>query len=127
MSEKASEKSNMSRVEFAQYALRNHIAPASAGSVKARLRLATRRLGWSANRIRDAWYADPRISLSADEIRKIEEQTGLRYGREELRTNQDLIDTATALLDGMDADFHRPFLAAMRAFIGAVDRSGTRG
>jgi hypothetical protein len=117
----------MSSVEFTQYALRNHIAPPSIGSVKARLRLASRRLNWSANRTRDAWYADPRISISADEIKAIEEKTGLRYGREELRTNQDLIDTATALLEGADPDFHRPFLAAMRAFISALDRSRTSG
>lgn len=120
MSDFRVEKSKMSSVEFAQYALRNHVAPPSAGSVKARLRLASHRLGWSANRTRDAWYADPRISLSADEIREIEDKTGLRYGREELRTNQDLIDTATALLEGADPDFHRPFLAAMRAFMGAL-------
>jgi len=127
MSDIRVEKSKMSSVEFAQYALRNHVAPPSAGSVKARLRLASRRLNWSANRTRDAWYADPRISLSADEIREIEDKTGLRYGREELRTNQDLIDTATALLEGADPDFHRPFLAAMRAFMGALAGPGTEG
>lgn len=127
MSEKASEKSNMSSVEFAQYALRNHVAPASAGSVKTRLRLASRRLGWTQNRIRDAWYADPRISLSADEIHEIEEKTGLRYGREELRTNQDLIDAATALLVDVDPNFHGPFVAALRALAGAFDRSRTGG
>lgn len=126
MSDFRTEKSNMSSVEFAQYAIRNHIAPASAGSVKARLRLAARRLGWTHNRIRDAWYADPRISISADEIRKIEEQTGLRYGREELRTNQDLIDTATALLVGVDPDFHGPVVAALRAFAGALAGSRTQ-
>lgn len=127
MSEKASEKSNMSSVEFAQHALRHHIAPPSVGSVKARLRIAARRLGWRATRTRDAWYAHPRIEISADEIRKIEETTGLRYGREELRANQDLIDTAADLLADMDPNFHRPFLAAMRAFIGAVDRPGIEG
>src|SRR5690606_20312953 len=85
MSEKASEKSKMSSVEFVQTALRDHIAPPSTGSVKARLRLAARALGWSQNRVKDAWYADPRISISADEIRKVEEISGLRYGRQELQ------------------------------------------
>lgn len=122
-----SEKSKMSCVEFVQSALREEVAPPSFGSTKARIRHASRKLGWSANRTKDAWYADPRISLSADEIREIEQKTGLRYGREELRTNQDLIDTATALLEGADPDFHRPFLAAMRAFMGALAGSRTEG
>ena len=82
MSEKRSEKSEMSSVEFAQCALRERVSPPSVGSVKARLRHAARSLGWSQNRVKDIWYADPRISISADEIRKIEETTGLHYGRE---------------------------------------------
>ncbi len=127
MSEKQSEKSDMSAVEFTQYALRNHIAPPNMGSVKARVRLAARRLGWTHNRVRDAWYADGRISISADELRTIEEQTGLRYGREELRTIDELINRADALMDGPDADFYRPFLAAMRAAVRLVDRSRTEG
>ena len=123
MSDNAVEKSDMSSVEFTQYALRNHIAPPSIGSVKARLRLASRRLGWTYNRVRDAWYADPRISISADEIRKIEEQTGLRYGREELRTITEIINRADALLDGPEADFFRPFVDAIRAMARLADRS----
>lgn len=126
MSDKAVEKSEMSAVEFTQYALRNHVAPPDMGSVKARLRLASRRLGWTHNRTRDAWYADPRISISADELRQIEEQTGLRYGREELRTIDELINRADALLEGPEADFYRPFLAAMRAAARLVDRSGAK-
>ena len=125
MSDTAVEKSDMSSVEFTQYALRNHIAPPSIGSVKARLRLASRRLSWTYNRVRDAWYADPRISISADEIRKIEEQTGLRYGREELRTITEIINRADALLDGPEADFFRPFVDAVRAMARLADRSRT--
>lgn len=127
MSDNAVEKSDMSSVEFTQYALRNHVAPPSIGSVKARIRLASRRLGWSYNRVRDAWYADHRISISADEIRTIEEKTGLRYGREELRTVTELINRADALLDGPEADFFRPFVDAMRAVARLADRSRTPG
>lgn len=127
MSEKQLEKSEMSCVEFGQYALRNHVAPPSIGSVKARLRYATRQLGWSANRVKDAWYADPRISLSADEIRTIEEKTGLRYGREELRSIEELIGRADAILAHTDENFHRPFLAALRAVARLADRSRTEG
>lgn len=116
MPEKASEKSNMSSVEFTQSALRNHIAPPSVGSVRARLRHATRCLGWEPNRVRDCWYADPRISIRADEIRKIEEITGLRYARKELSEIEEYIARADALLVGPEADFYRPFVDAFRAF-----------
>jgi len=125
MSENAVEKSEMSSVEFTQYALRSHIAPPAIGSVKARLRHATRKLGWTPNRTKDAWYADPRISISADELRRIEEITGLHYGREELRSVEELISRADALLEGTDEDFHRPFLAALRAVARIADRSRT--
>jgi hypothetical protein len=130
MSEKSdfrAEKSEMSSVEFVSYALRERVAPPSLGSVKARVRYASRALGWTASRTKDAWYADPRISISADELRAVEDKTGLRYAREELRTNDQLIARAEALLDGPDEDFHRPFIAAMRAFFGALDRTGTEG
>ena len=115
MSEKLSENSEMSAVEFSQYALRERIAPRSLGSVKARLRHAVRVMGrrqWSANRVRDCWYADQRISPNADEIRDLEEIDRL-------------IARADALLDGSDADFRRPFVDALRALFGASNRTGT--
>lgn len=125
MSEKRSEKSEMSSVEFAQYALREHVAPPNVGSVKARWRHAARVLGWTISRVKDAWYADPRISIRADEIQKIEETTGLRYGREELRSIEELIGRADAILARTDEDFHRPFLAALRAVARIADRART--
>lgn len=126
MSEKSSEKSEMSSVEFVQTALRGHVAPPDAGvNVGDRIRRAAHRLGWSFSRTRDAWYADPRISISADEIKKIEETTGLRYGREELRSIEELIGRADAILSHTDEDFHRPFLAALRAVARLADRART--
>lgn len=122
MSEISREISEMCAVEFTQYALRNHVAPPTMGSVKARQRHASRKLGWTPNRTKDAWYGDPRISISADEIKKIEEVTGLRYGREELRTIDELISRADALLDGPEASFYRPFVDAFRAMARAFDR-----
>lgn len=127
MSEKSSEISEMSSVEFTQFALRNYVAPPQIGPVKARLRHATRKLGWTPNRVKDAWYADPRISIDADELRKIEETTGLRYGREELRSLDELINRADALLDGPEADFFRPFVDAFRAMARIADRARTEG
>ncbi len=127
VSETTSEPSEMSSVEFAQHALRTRVAPPSVGSVKARIRHASRKLGWSASRTKDAWYADPRISLSADEMRAVEETSGLRYGREELKEIDLYIARADALLDGPEADFYRPFVAAFRAFHRALARPGTEG
>ena len=125
MSEIPSEKSEMHSVEFVQFALRERVAPPSVGSVKARLRHASRLLGWSQNRVKDAWYADPRISIGADEIRKIEQITGLHYGREELQSIEELISRADAILEGTDKDFHRPFMAALRAVARIADRART--
>lgn len=127
MSESTSGKSEMSSVEFVSSTLRERGAPPSLGSTKARIRHASRRLGWSASRTKDAWYADPRISISADELRAVEETAGVRYGREELREIDAYIARADALLDGPDADFYRPFVAAFRAFHRALAGSRTEG
>lgn len=127
MSENRAEKSEMSSVEFVSYALRERVAPPSVGSVKAQLRHAARHLGWTANRTKDAWYADPRISISADEIRDIEDRTGLRYGREEIRTAEQLIARADALLENQDSDFYGAFVSAFRHAFRAVAGSRTEG
>ncbi|WEX10322.1 hypothetical protein [Chelativorans sp. AA-79] len=125
MSEKSSEKSEMSCVEFVQDALRNHVAPPGSGvNVGDRIRHAARRLGWGHSRTKDAWYAAPRISISGDELRKIEELTGLRYGRQELKELDELIGRADALLEGENADLYRPIVDAFRALARALDRAG---
>jgi hypothetical protein len=122
------EKSEMSTVEFASSVLRSQIAPAgSAESVKGRIRLAARRLGWSHTRTKDVWYGDPRLSIRAEEMRAIEEHSGVKYGREEIRTVEQLIASADALLGRADADFHGPSIAAMRAFFRALAGSGIEG
>lgn len=121
------ENSEMSSVEFVQSALRERVAPPSFGSSKTRIRHASRSLGWSANRTKDAWYADPRISISADELRDIERKTGLRYAQEELRTIDAYIARAEAFLDGPEADFYRPFVDAFRSMARAFDRARASG
>lgn len=124
MSEKPSEKSEMSSVEFVSDALRRRVAPPSVGAVKARIRHAARQLGWSYSRTKDAWYADPRIAIRHEEMRRVEEVAGVSHGRAELKEIDRFIARADALLEGTDADFHRPFVAALRALFGAVDRPG---
>jgi len=127
MSEKADREIRMSSTEYVQTALQSRIAPTSIGSVKARIRHASRKLGWSHSRTKDAWYGDPRIALRAEELRDVEQHTGLRYGREELRSVEQLINQADALLDGPEADFYRPFFTALRAVARIADRAGNQG
>lgn len=127
MSEKADREIRMSSTEYVQTALQSRIAPPSIGSVKARIRHASRKLGWIHSRTKDTWYADPRIALRAEELRDVEQQTGLRYGREELRSVEQLINQADALLDGPEADFYRPFFTALRAVARIADRAGNQG
>lgn len=103
----------MSTVDFCQTALRERIAPPSIGSVKSRIHSAARKLGWSSSRTKDVWYADPRVSISADELREIEEKSGVRYGREEARELDAAISRATALLVEMQANSPRTFAHAL--------------
>jgi len=124
MSKNRWDKTEMSTLVFAQDVLKNDIAPlGSAQNVKDRIHLAARRLGWSFTRTKDVWYADPRVSIDGEELRAIEQVSGVSYGRSEARSVDDLIARAEALLEGKDADFHRPFVAALRAFVGAIYRT----
>ncbi|PSS62474.1 hypothetical protein C6558_20975 [Ensifer sp. NM-2] len=117
----------MSTVEFCQSALKERIAPPSLGSVKRRITLAAREMGWSISRTKDVWYADPRVSIDGDELRAIEDKAGIEYGREEAREISELIDRADALLARSETDQNRTLVAAFRALIGVLDRAGTEG
>ena len=124
---KSSEFTNMSTVEFASLALRNAVAPRSMGPVKTRLAHAQSVLGrrnWTPNRVRDLWYRDERASAPAwDEINDIEEITGLKYARQELREVNDLIAAADRLTMAGDTDFASAFVAAIRSVFGAGHRA----
>lgn len=115
----------MSTVDFCQIAMRERIAPPSLGTVKQRILHAARKTGFGYYRARDIWYADHRVSINADELKQIEKLSGANYGREELRDVNTLIARADALLHGADPDFASAFVAAIRAFYGSLDRSGT--
>lgn len=113
----------MSTVEFCQNALRDRIAPPN-GSVKARITAAARKLGWSISRTKDVWYADPRVSISADELHAIEKKTGVHYGREEARELDREIEHATALLVAMQAGSPRTLAHALIEAARILARSG---
>jgi len=125
MSEKSSENSEMSELAFASTQLQTNIAPPALSShIGERIRAAARRLGWSHSRTKDIWYEDERVSLKPRELRQIEEITGVRYGREELAEIDALITRADTLLASRGEDFNSPVVAALRALLGAVDRTG---
>jgi len=128
--EKPSEKSNtMSEITWASETLRQYVAPPdSAQEVKARIRNAARALGWEYGRARSIWYADERVAVRPRELRQLEDYTGLRYGRQELRELDLLIGRADALLVGnQDKDFYRAFADGLRALASLVDRTRASG
>ena len=116
MSEMKVGKSEMLSVAFASKTLQTRIAPAGcAPSVKARIRYAARKLGWSVSRTKDVWYADPRVSIDVDEMRVIEETADVKYGRAEVRSIDELIGLCRGFLaDGaivqQEAEFLRDWV-----------------
>lgn len=127
MSNKSSEKSDLSELEWASERLQKNIAPKRMGSVKERIREAAVALGWKHSRARTVWYADERASLKPKELRKVEEVSGVNYGQQEVRSVEQLIANADALLMGNDPDFVGAFVTALRTLAGALDRSRTGG
>lgn len=117
------EKSEMSSVEFCQSALRERIAPPSVGSVKQRIVMAARKTGWSQSRVRDLWYADPRVSIKAEQLIKIEALSGLEFAREEVRAHDAAIERATAILGSEDAHLIRSVVAAVLQAMGVSHRA----
>ena len=89
LSDKSSEKSEMSALAEASMLVRELAEPGSPGeTVKAALQRACRRLGgWPPSRVRDLWYADPRISVSADEMNRL--RAAARREREEEQEARD--------------------------------------
>lgn len=124
MSEKQLEKSEMSTLVFASTTMKNVLAPRAEGhNIQDRIRVAARKLGWSYSRAKDVWYADPRVSIDGEELLRVEETSGVTYGRAELRSINDIIRRAEALLANQDEDFHRPVLDAFRALLSALGRT----
>lgn len=126
MDEKSSSENEMSELTWASEQLHRRIAPA--GSIKERIRSAARRLEWNYSRTKAVWYADERIALKAKELRRIEEVAGVKYGRQELRSVEALIARAEVLAASeADEGVYSAFATAIRAFVGALYRTGTGG
>lgn len=118
----------MSELVFASRMMREVIAPPGiAGGKGERIREAARKLHWKYSRAVSVWYGDERVSIKPRELREIEEISGVRYGREELREVEQLISRADALLGGADANVLRALVAALRDVVGGTHRPGAEG
>jgi len=134
-SEKLSEKSEfqlerikVSSVEsFCQEALREKIAPRAIGSVKERINFAARKLGWTPSRVKDTWYADPRISISGEELMMVEQTSGVAYARREAQEIDEAIKRATALLVDAKANSPRSLADALIQTARILYSSGNQG
>ena len=124
----------MSELAFSSLMMKQRIAPVgSAASKGERLLNAALALRWKVSRAKSVWYEGERVSMKPHELRKIEELSGVTYidfirdGKAEVRSVEQLINQADALLDGPEADFYRPFFTALRAVARIADRSRTQG
>lgn len=113
----------MSTVDFCQRALKSRIAPPSVGSVKQRIVYAARKTGWSQSRIRDLWYADPRVSIKAEQLIQIETLSGLEYARQEMLAHDAAIERARNILGGSDTHLAGVVVAAVLEALGISHRS----
>lgn len=111
MSDNRAERRRMSSTMLARSLLQELVGYAD--SKKHAIAKASRKTGWSWNRCKEILNADPRIRVSADEIRQLE---GKRHDPLLAR-----IEAIEAALIQADEDFYRPHLDALR---GAISRMG---
>ncbi len=131
MSEKLSERSEMSDVAFASSLVRG-VVPASAGdTIGARIRAAAQRLGWPHSRTRDVWYQQARRidAREMDQLRTARREVKeADHGIQELRARLARLE---AFLAVADEDFHQPAIEDVRRSLrelgGVVDRARDGG
>lgn len=103
MHPKPGENSPMSARAEAKLLMREIAGPGEPGeSVKAAIRrVATKLQGWSANRIRDVWDADPRIRISAEEMDRL--RAAARRDRQEEAEAKDAFRLILTRLNQIEA------------------------
>lgn len=128
MSEKSSE-GRVSSIVEASFLVRRIALPAQIGdTIKRQIDRASRRIPfWSASRVKDVWYADPRIRIGADELADLRDiardEAAAREARNEFRQLQDRIARIEAALGVSDPEFHSDAIDALRQSSGGEDRS----
>lgn len=103
MADKPSENSEMSALAEASMLVHALAEPRpAADSVKAALQRASRKLsGWAPSRVRDIWYADPRIRVSAEEMGRL--RVAARRARQEEAEAHDALQLVLARLARIEA------------------------
>jgi hypothetical protein len=129
MSEKSSERKLSALIEV--HALVRDIAGVEPGdTIKRQISRAARRIGFmSASRVKDCWYADERIRVGADELRRLREIANANDKAEQARAEFAKLEKRVQLLEAAlrlsDADAYRalvdPLWAGTREDRGMVD------
>jgi hypothetical protein len=129
MSEKSSERKLSALIEV--QALVRDIAGVEPGdTIKRQISRAARRIGFmSSSRVKDCWYADERIRVRADELRRLREIANANEKVEEARAEFAKLEKRVQLLEAAlrlsDADAYRalvdPLWAGSREDRGVVD------
>lgn len=75
-----------------------------------------RKFGLSANRVRDLWYADPRVSVRVDELEALRSAAA----DVESKKHVERLFAAAASLEAIDEDFHRQSIDQLREIARSV-------
>ena len=122
MSEKPSEKSEMSSLDMAAHLVKQVVPTDAGATITARIGVTARRLGWSHTRISDVWYRQAR-RIDSDEMDALRKEAGNEFRK--LTTQLARLEMA---LEHQDADFHRTQISALREhrrFSSLLDSAGT--
>lgn len=111
----------MCTTKYAQFAMQTLIAPDQGGrSVKTRLREVRMKFPlWKESRVKNAWYADPDMSLKPDEVYEIEKVSGLEY-KQFLQQENEAISQADNVLYPSNPDVQRAIVIGVGAFLSAL-------
>ncbi|MGM5020211.1 hypothetical protein [Tardiphaga sp. 367_B4_N1_1] len=79
---------------------------------------------WTASRIKDVWYRDPRVRIRADEVEYLRALLGTRKAKkdhvDELVSLRDRVSRLEQLLEATDPAVSRPGPAAFRQHLGEM-------
>ncbi|MGJ0505630.1 MAG: hypothetical protein ACR652_00560 [Methylocystis sp.] len=118
MSEKSSE-TKLSALLEVQTLVRDVAGVEPGDSIKAQIARAARRIGFmSASRVKDCWYADSRMKIGADELRRLREIANAldeaKEARDEFAKLKQRVELLEAALRLSDSDAYRLLVRPQR-------------
>jgi uncharacterized protein YlxW (UPF0749 family) len=119
MSEKSSE-TKLSALFEVQTLVRDIAGAQPGDTIKCQIARAVRRISFmSASRVKDCWYADGRMKIGADELRRLREianaQEKAKEARDEFAKLKQRVELLEAALRLSDSDAHRLLADPQRA------------